>query len=158
MNHPAQRAMGGALTRKAGFTLVEIMIVVVIIGLLAAMAIPAFQRVRDRSRASRYANDFRQFDAAFQRYALEAGMLPATPVLNGLVPAGMTGYLPAAYSQTAPMGGMYGWSGPSNYIIILGGRENDAMMQQVDAILDDGDLSTGAFIKVAALGYGYHVQ
>ena len=152
------RLMGCASRDDAGFTLVEIMIVVVILGLLAAMALPAMQRVQNRARASRYANDFRQFDAAFQRFAMETGVFPPVAALGGAIPAGMTGYLPAAYTQPASMGGMYGWSGPSNYIIVQGGKETDAVMQSVDAILDDGDLSKGAFIKVAAIGYGFHVQ
>lgn len=56
---------------KKGFTLVEIMIVVVIIGLLAAMAIPAFQKVRENSISSRMDNDARQIASAAQQYFLE---------------------------------------------------------------------------------------
>lgn len=58
-------------TSKKGFTLVEIMIVVVIIGLLAAMAIPAFQKVRQDSRQSAVENDARQLASAAQQYMLE---------------------------------------------------------------------------------------
>jgi type IV pilus assembly protein PilA len=62
-------------TRKnQGFTLVEIMIVVVIIGLLAAMAIPAFQKVRRSSQEKTLINDARQIAAGAQQYFLENGL------------------------------------------------------------------------------------
>ena len=60
--------------KNQGFTLVEIMIVVVIIGLLAAMAIPAFQKVRASSQEKAIVNNLRQLSAAAQQYFLEFGV------------------------------------------------------------------------------------
>ena len=57
-----------------GFTLVEIMIVVVIIGLLAAMAIPAFQKVRINSQDKAVLNNARQLSAGADQYYLENGV------------------------------------------------------------------------------------
>ena len=54
------------------FTLVEIMIVVAIIALLAAIAVPGFLRARKRSQASKILNDLRMIDSAVDQYAIEA--------------------------------------------------------------------------------------
>ena len=59
---------------KKGFTLVEIMIVVAIIGLLAAIAIPSFMRARTTSQKNACINNLRQIEAAKDQYALEHGL------------------------------------------------------------------------------------
>lgn len=142
---------------ETGFSLVEIMIVVIVIGILAALGIPALQRAQARSMASRYANDFRQFESAFQRYVLESGQWPP-PAGGGAIPTGMDGYLPTSYTKPSPLSGDYWWSGPSHSIVLRGSQATDALMQQVDALLDDGDLSTGNFAKTVGVGFHLNVQ
>ncbi|HZQ47845.1 MAG TPA: prepilin-type N-terminal cleavage/methylation domain-containing protein [Verrucomicrobiae bacterium] len=85
-------------SRKSGFTLVEIMIVVAIIGLLAAIAIPNFARARTTSQANACINNLRQIDGAKQTWALEHNLQPgAIPVETDVQPylgRGTTGQLP----------------------------------------------------------------
>ena len=66
---------------RGGFTLVEIMIVVAIIALLAAIAVPGFLRARKRSQASRIINDLRLIDSAIDQYAIETNKAGGTGVL-----------------------------------------------------------------------------
>ena len=63
--------MKGKASSKAGFTLVEIMIVVAIIGLLSSIAIPNFVRAREKSQMNACISNLRQIDGAAQTWALE---------------------------------------------------------------------------------------
>ena len=86
-------------SRKSGFTLVEIMIVVAIIGLLAAIAIPNFVRARTSAQANACINNLRQIDGAKQQYALEnKAAATYTPALTDIQP-----YMGRGTNGTAPL-------------------------------------------------------
>lgn len=66
---------------RAGFTLVEIMIVVAIIGLLAAIAVPNFVKARTTAQMNACINNLRQIDGAIQQWALEQKQGDTSPVV-----------------------------------------------------------------------------
>jgi len=91
--------------KTKGFTLVEIMIVVLIIGLLAALAIPSFIKARETTQMNACINNLRQIDAAKEQWAMETGQVTGAacvaanvqPYIKGLVmptcPVGAAAYL-----------------------------------------------------------------
>jgi len=134
---------------------VEIMIVVVIIGLLAALAIPAFQRVQRASQNARIVNDFRVFAQAFEIYNSQNGVLPNNAG-GGVVPTApvpMNGdFRVASWTATTVVGGRWNWdnnlgSGGNAGICISAYTCSDEQMLEIDAKIDDGDLATGNFIQ-----------
>ena len=149
------------LHKRNGFTLVEIMIVVAIIGLLAAIAIPSFMKARERSQITSVANDFRVFEAAFAQYALDYGNYP--PDTHVVLPSRMDEYIDNSdWLGTTPVGGDYNWEGPDNYPYAgISLYDSDATAEQatkLDAVLDDGDLSTGSFRLTANGRYTYIIK
>jgi prepilin-type N-terminal cleavage/methylation domain-containing protein len=90
--------MKAKVLRNGGFTLVEIMIVVAIIGLLATIAIPNFVRARLKAQQSACINNLRQIDGAKQTWALEAKAgQNVTPNIGNIQP-----YLGRGAAGTAP--------------------------------------------------------
>ncbi len=160
MNRACQR-----LSRPAhrGFTLVEIMVVVVIIGLLAALAIPAFQRNQRASQNARAVNDFRIFAQAFEVYNTQYGAWPpnAGP---GVVPVGMSGEFKADAWTSNPnsIGGRWNWdynnAAFTAGVSISGFTVTDEQLVEIDAKLDNGDLTTGLFRKISATRVSYILQ
>jgi prepilin-type N-terminal cleavage/methylation domain-containing protein len=91
---------------KAAFTLVEIMIVVAIIGLLAALAVPGFVKARKQSQGRRILNDARQQDAAIDQWALESGQTDGATI--DTVAAGT--YLKTAWKSTDLLGNSFSYA------------------------------------------------
>lgn len=149
--------------KRRGFTLVEIMVVVVIIGLLAALAIPAFQKNQRASQNARAINDFRIFAQAFEVYNTQNGSWPAS-ASDGAIPVGMGGEFKsdAWTADRTSIGGRWNWD--FNHASFTAGVSitsftvADPQLQEIDAKLDDGDLTTGTFRKIAADRVTYILQ
>ena len=128
------------------------MVVVVIIGVLAGLALVALKHTRERALATRICNDMRQFRTAFQAYNLQNSTWPPA-TSAGTIPAGMEGYLSAAYLNPREPGGAYSWTGSSGQIRFTTLSATPGAMQMVDATLDDGNLATGEFTQAGGSLY-----
>jgi len=128
--------------------------VVLIIGLLAAMALPAFQRVRRGAISKRYLNDARQIRDGAERYALETGGFPPNGI--GSLHANLRGYIPDSLmdSTTTVLGGVWDWDyqqdGFTASVSVYQFTAADPQLLDIDRTIDDGNLTTGLFRKMGS--------
>ncbi len=134
------------------YTLMEIMVVVVIIGLLASIALPAFKRILLKTHATTVVNNMRQFSSSFEQYSMEHGYWPADADENEM-PVGMETEIKAQiWHQGVPGGHLYEWDFDQLNIIAAisirpkDGNNSDPIFQAIDEMLDDGDIETGNFV------------
>jgi prepilin-type N-terminal cleavage/methylation domain-containing protein len=137
------------------FTLIEIMVVVVIIGLLAAAGIPTYRHITMRSKVTALENDLKQFTTTIQAYTLQNGHWPADGDPR-VVPPELAGTLPSNFTAISPIGGVYKW----NYDVSADGitvkaaiivqtaagfpvSDDVELLTMFDKQMDDGNLETG---------------
>lgn len=141
-------------TGRRAFTLTEVIIVVLIIGILAAILIPSYANASGAAAVSATAVDLREFQRATGLYAIEVkGDLPTT---NEEYRLGIAPYLePDATLRKPPIGGAFGfhvWGATDMAAIGIWGPERPDLGAEIDAQVDDGNLSTGAMRSAASTG------
>ena len=144
-----------------GFTLIEVLIVVVILGVLAAIVIPQFTSASDDAKRTSFITNVRSFTQQAMRYQLDNGEYPADGA-SGVIPAGFEAYVQETiWENGTPIGGVWDAErdsfGVSSAVGVhfdgTGDTRDDAYMVVIDTEIDDGDLETGSFQHIAANRY-----
>ena len=147
------------------FTLIEVLIVVVILGLLAAIVSISFRDAVTNTRQSAFVTDLHNFSAAAEYYVADTGQ-PVADGASGFLPVGMEDYVePGDFERKTPLGGLWDTEGTdSGFTAGLGVHFDDPsenpgveVMSQVDALIDDGDLTTGAFRQATTDRFYYAI-
>jgi len=151
---------------RGGFTLVELVVVVLILGILAAVATPHMLGVSDRAEAASIVSNVQTIFAAVELYAAENGHLPAdTP--NGQTPVALEPFVKTDFfAETTALGGKYDWNGPTTGAPVVGvgirvsSWSNPSVLRIYAAIeehADDGATDAG-WITTDALGLHFKLD
>ena len=146
---------------KQGFSLVEIMIVVAVIGLLASLGIPNAVKAGNDTRKARFAREIQTAGYAFVQYAFDYGEYPPDK-LPAQVPSGMAAYLSGfAWTEETVLGGQWDWDygvfGITAGVSVKSPNWSNEQMQEIDALIDDGNLGSGQFRRRPG-GYIYILE
>jgi prepilin-type N-terminal cleavage/methylation domain-containing protein len=141
-----------APSRPSGFTIIEVMVVMIVLGILAAVTFPAFAGVTDESRRAAFVSELRVYTDAAERYNAKTGSWPEDSS-SGTMPDGLEDYWDAAdWTRPTPLGGVWdtefndsGVTAALGVHFNTGDQPSDEDMAIVDALIDDGDLEDGDF-------------
>lgn len=128
-------------SKYKGFSLVEVMVVVSVVGILALMSIPGIRQGRETAEAIKTANDIRVFINAIDFYSAETGSYPDA-MAHQSVPPKIGEYLPSVWTN-----GTYNWfydkRDSFTYVYFYNLKFTAEQATKVDSIIDDGNISTG---------------
>ena len=148
---------------RSAFTLVEILIVVVILGILAAIVVPQFVGATDEARQGAFISSLKTYADACEYFAVKEGRYPPDGS-SGVMPVGFDTYVEQdEYESPTPLGGVwdteYNDSGVTSAVgVHFNGDPVPSYMLAIDEKFDDGNLSTGAFQQLAADRFYYIIE
>lgn len=152
----AQRNTTVRSAATRAFTLVEILIVVVILGILAAIVVPAFAGATDEARKASFIRDLKTFADAVEMHSIRTGFYVGDSS-SGEFPPELEGYIDEGeWTRGTPIGG--DWDVELNEQGITqavgvhfqgGSNPGNDYMADVDGRFDDGDVTTGVFRRLS---------
>ncbi|MCK5850494.1 MAG: prepilin-type N-terminal cleavage/methylation domain-containing protein [Kiritimatiellae bacterium] len=166
---PMRKSVSFTGTFRSGFTMLEIMIVVSIIGLFAVIAIPYLRKTLIRARDTAYINDLRMLvDNVMEQYAISEGTYPEDAPA-GVEPTGVSEYMVRhlKWEDPTPIGGLWDWDRAATRaeklhecyagLSVIGPSRTSAQMREIDSRIDDGNLRIGSF-RSHLSGYIYILE
>lgn len=146
-------------TPARAFTLVEVLIVVVILGILAAVVVPSFANATEPTRQTTFITNMKDFAEAAMIYKIRSNEFPPNTA-TGELPVGFDELVdPRDWLGETPIGGQWDTEdtavgyGVGVHFDGTGETRDDVYMTQIDEIFDDGDLESGLFQTTGANRY-----
>lgn len=154
--------------KRRAFTLIELIAVIVVLAILAAVAIPRYFDYSTRAKVTAAAQVFKTFGRILQQYRIDTGGYPDRPP-DYTMPPPLTPYFSSdIFAQPSALGsrwlydppGYNGFAGPQlwNFVGEANPRPSAAILQGIDQLIDNGNLATGQFTESVDYGPDWIVK